>query len=608
MSITTGAIIAEEKNLRGDVYQYCVARVAKSEYVPNGGYRVEMRKVRDDGTYAGWGSTGSGIGSTTVAAVKKWAEKYPYIALNASGVHPVARKAAETAANKAKLKMDTEERKNKAEIAGRTARDLKKALYISAVSTVVLPPGRQVVLSLMLSDGTKIKRDATMYGNIWGINKSNRMSSLSSGPYSLTHIPTMLAVAQEVPLSKAKTILRAIIHSGVTCDSSDVLMWSPGAKKTMSEIHDMFVRGYEVPSYFTEKSVNPMLPKRTLDTMSESISLSSPSGGMSKRSKAAASERLHQSLFGEGLVKRGPVQPSEAENLHRRASELRGLADRGMKPRAYRKEADMLDAKADRISVANPDVSRMTDANLLNEVRGVSPKDRLQSPYFLEYERRGNMRVGGQYVAPPPQAVVGIGGFEKSLSFPLAAKAIKGMNTQHMINGVPQTRKEYVEKAVAEGAVVGTKMGQRAIVFPDGSFMLQKDITKTAVDYAAYLTKKIVTNPQLPEPWTMTLHDYIKSDPTHIVGDQYRVSIAGRSYTELVVAKPTSSGMVVLDIFGDKYFKPGQYEKLNRVAPRQQRHHDSVFNALLDRKPVSAEVLKDYPDMLPNLVQKKNRV
>jgi hypothetical protein len=51
-------------------------------------------------------------------------------------------------------------------------------------------------------------------------------------------------------------------------------------------------------------------------------------------------------LFGDGLEWTLPKQPSEVERLRRQAAELRGLAERGMKPRAYRKTADALELRA----------------------------------------------------------------------------------------------------------------------------------------------------------------------------------------------------------------------------------------------------------------------
>jgi hypothetical protein len=88
------------------------------------------------------------------------------------------------------------------------------------------------------------------------------------------------------------------------------------------------------------------MPGRSLDTMSEAIALSSPSGRLSRRTRRAAVERLRRALF-SGVDVRGSVaQPSARTALVRHAAELRALAARGMKPRAYVKRAEELEALA----------------------------------------------------------------------------------------------------------------------------------------------------------------------------------------------------------------------------------------------------------------------
>jgi hypothetical protein len=93
------------------------------------------------------------------------------------------------------------------------------------------------------------------------------------------------------------------------------------------------------------------LPKRTADTMSDAIALSSPNGRMSKRAKDDAVKRLGLALFGDGSgsLKGETVQPSKREQLLAQAARLRELAARGMKTRAFTKEAERLEAEADAI-------------------------------------------------------------------------------------------------------------------------------------------------------------------------------------------------------------------------------------------------------------------
>ncbi len=76
----------------------------------------------------------------------------------------------------------------------------------------------------------------------------------------------------------------------------------------------------------------------------------SPSGHVSKRAKRASDERVRRQLFGDGLPWPTCRQPSERERLLQQAAELRGLSERGMKPRAYLRRAKQLEARAKAIA------------------------------------------------------------------------------------------------------------------------------------------------------------------------------------------------------------------------------------------------------------------
>lgn len=98
------------------------------------------------------------------------------------------------------------------------------------------------------------------------------------------------------------------------------------------------------------------LPKRTADTMMDAIALSSPSGRMSKRARQAAERRLAIALFGlEGLVieRPKPTPAQRRERLLQRATELRQLAAKGMRPRAFIREAERVEAEANDIEIAS---------------------------------------------------------------------------------------------------------------------------------------------------------------------------------------------------------------------------------------------------------------
>jgi hypothetical protein len=88
------------------------------------------------------------------------------------------------------------------------------------------------------------------------------------------------------------------------------------------------------------------MTKRTLDTMSDAIALSSPSGHMSARARKQALARLGQALFDGVDLHHLPPQPRPSERLRQQAQTLLDLAARGMKPKAYPREAARLLAQA----------------------------------------------------------------------------------------------------------------------------------------------------------------------------------------------------------------------------------------------------------------------
>ena len=75
--------------------------------------------------------------------------------------------------------------------------------------------------------------------------------------------------------------------------------------------------------------------------------LLSPSGHVSNRTREATRKRNWQALLDADIGPKPPPQPEEAVILRRKAGELRELAGRGMHPKKYNREADLLEAKAD---------------------------------------------------------------------------------------------------------------------------------------------------------------------------------------------------------------------------------------------------------------------
>lgn len=87
-------------------------------------------------------------------------------------------------------------------------------------------------------------------------------------------------------------------------------------------------------------------PPRSLDTMSDAIAMSSPSGRSSAASKRRASLALSNALFGPGGLERPglPPKPTQKEADLRHARFLRDLASRSKRPRRYIRNAEMLEA------------------------------------------------------------------------------------------------------------------------------------------------------------------------------------------------------------------------------------------------------------------------
>lgn len=102
-----------------------------------------------------------------------------------------------------------------------------------------------------------------------------------------------------------------------------------------------------------------VLPARTAETMCLAIALSSPSGRMSNRSRAAAQAKLGEMLFGGYQPSKLPLQPSKADRLRQEAAQCRDLAARGMRPRAFIKQAEWCEAQA---ALAEGADVRVTDA------------------------------------------------------------------------------------------------------------------------------------------------------------------------------------------------------------------------------------------------------
>lgn len=78
----------------------------------------------------------------------------------------------------------------------------------------------------------------------------------------------------------------------------------------------------------------------------------------------------------------------------------------------------------------------------------------------------------------------------------LQQRVRNALNQEIKFNGKLMSRKSAVRERVVNGATVGEKEGQRALINPSGSYLLEKQISSTAMDYAQHLAETI--NKDLP--------------------------------------------------------------------------------------------------------------
>lgn len=91
-------------------------------------------------------------------------------------------------------------------------------------------------------------------------------------------------------------------------------------------------------------------------------------------------------------------------------------------------------------------------------------------------------------------------GFTDSMPPARKAKAIGTLLSKIMINGELQSRKSYIEDSIKNGAYISTVGGNRVLKHKNGNFLFDKDITKTAIDYAEFLiNKRVKRTPVLDE-------------------------------------------------------------------------------------------------------------
>jgi hypothetical protein len=114
------------------------------------------------------------------------------------------------------------------------------------------------------------------------------------------------------------------------------------------------------------------------------------------------------------------------------------------------------------------------------------PADQLQSEMAGDAKNLA-FRKNEQEIANAPKAQPTYGEYVSSMPPMQRAKVSAALQKNITSNGVLQARSVLVEKWVAEGATVVQKADQRELTKPSGNYLLEKDLSKTAMDYAEWL-------------------------------------------------------------------------------------------------------------------------
>jgi hypothetical protein len=86
----------------------------------------------------------------------------------------------------------------------------------------------------------------------------------------------------------------------------------------------------------------------------------------------------------------------------------------------------------------------------------------------------------------------GLHGFTASMPAVKARKIEETLDRQQGFSGRLMPRRVFAEGAVESGAVVAlSPKGDRRLVFPDGSFFAERDVTKIVLDYVDFMVRRL---------------------------------------------------------------------------------------------------------------------
>lgn len=167
---------------------------------------------------------------------------------------------------------------------------------------------------------------------------------------------------------------------------------------------------------------------------------------------------------------------------------------------------------------------RMGDTLLTTREEAIKEADLLDRQAASRAESDARNAENARLAAAAAAAMTDMDGFGDSMGALARGAAQAALWQQQRFNGQVMSRKDFIRQAVADGATVAPHPADtRRINFAGGSYMTQKDIGKTAMDYAEFLiTKKGGATPApnpgpTPEP---------KPDPTPPVDPQRAADLA----------------------------------------------------------------------------------
>lgn len=180
--------------------------------------------------------------------------------------------------------------------------------------------------------------------------------------------------------------------------------------------------------------------------------------------------------------------------------------------------------------------------------------------------------AGPQEPAPAPQRADTVTEFAQSASQDKIGqrRIASTLRTAQKFNGEVKSRGLEVERLVSEGASVVVGKEGRRLQKQDGGFFAEKDITKTAMDYAEFLVKRRDDNPDGYGPAQVGMGVPIPREAGDIarVGGKGALEGASKAWSAYQASKTKRAEEVTNPTIG----------KIGREAASQERVYDARYN------------------------------